>query len=261
LLRRSGGTTHPKVKMPAMKRQGTLVRWEKDRGFGFIRSPDISADVFVHLRDFSDRGTTPQVGMTLSFEEIHVGGKGPRAVAVQAEGAVQQRPQERREHREDQDRRQRQPQRAAGATRAPTGRTQTARATSRSREAAPSSSSSMPMALLFTGYAALLGYGVIAARIPPMALGVLLLLSLLTFTVYGVDKNAAQSGRWRTSENTLHLLSLAGGWPGAWVAQRLFRHKVRKTNFMAGYWTTVLAHMAAVAAWVAKWLPAGLLAT
>ena len=63
-----------------MKRQGTLVRWEKDRGFGFIRCPEISADVFVHLRDFSERGTAPQVGMRLDFEEIHVGGKGPRAV-------------------------------------------------------------------------------------------------------------------------------------------------------------------------------------
>ena len=69
---------------PTMKRQGRLVRWEAERGFGFIRSPDVSADVFVHLRDFSDRQLKPQVGMDLSFEEIHVGGKGPRAVAVQA---------------------------------------------------------------------------------------------------------------------------------------------------------------------------------
>lgn len=226
-----------------MKRQGTLVRWEKDRGFGFIRSPHISADVFVHLRDFTDRGITPQVGMKLAFEEIHVGGKGPRAVAVQAEGAAQQRPQER----------QRQPPRPAVPARTPH-----VRATSRRREAAPSSSSSLPMALLLVGYAALLGYGVWTARIPPIALGVLLLLSLLTFFIYGFDKNAAETGRWRTAENTLHLLSLAGGWPGAWVAQRLFRHKVRKTSFMAGYWATVLAHMAAVGAWVGKLLPAGL---
>ncbi len=226
-----------------MKRQGTLVRWEKDRGFGFIRSPDVSADVFVHLRDFTARGITPQVGMKVAFEEIHVGGKGPRAVAVQAAAAVQQRPQER----------QRQPTRPAGSA-----RTRNVRATSRHRDAAPSSSSSLPMALLLVGYAALLGYGVWTARIPPIALGVLLLLSLLTFFIYGFDKNAAQTGRWRTAENTLHLLSLVGGWPGAWVAQRLFRHKVCKTSFMAGYWATVLAHLAAVGAWVGKLLPAGL---
>ncbi|WP_418131657.1 cold shock and DUF1294 domain-containing protein [Variovorax sp. 375MFSha3.1] len=207
-----------------MKRQGTLVRWEKDRGFGFIRCPEISADVFVHLRDFSERGTAPQVGMRLDFEEIHVGGKGPRAVAVRAAGAQQQRPQRRQ---------QQQPQ----------------------RRSPRSASSSLPMALLLAGYAALLGYGVWTGRIPPIALGVLLLLSLLTFFVYGFDKNAAQAGRWRTAENTLHLLSLAGGWPGAWIAQRLFRHKVSKTNFMAIYWATVLAHMAAVGAWVGKLVP------
>jgi len=207
-----------------MKRQGTLVRWEKDRGFGFIRCPEISADVFVHLRDFSERGTAPQVGMRLDFEEIHVGGKGPRAVAVRAAGAQQQRPQRRQ---------QQQPQ----------------------RRSPRSASSSLPMALLLVGYAALLGYGVWTGRIPPIALGVLLLLSLLTFFVYGFDKNAAQAGRWRTAENTLHLLSLAGGWPGAWIAQRLFRHKVSKTNFMAIYWATVLAHMAAVGAWVGKLVP------
>ncbi|RUR65836.1 DUF1294 domain-containing protein [Variovorax guangxiensis] len=210
-----------------MKRQGTLVRWEKDRGFGFIRCPDISADVFVHLRDFSERGTSPQVGMRLDFEEIHVGGKGPRAVAVRAAGAQQQRPQRRQQQ-------QQQPQ----------------------RRSPRSASSSLPMALLLVGYAALLGYGVWTGRIPPIALGVLLLLSLLTFFVYGFDKNAAQAGRWRTAENTLHLLSLAGGWPGAWIAQRLFRHKVSKTNFMAIYWATVLAHMAAVGAWVGKLVPA-----
>ena len=237
-----------------MKRQGTLVRWEKDRGFGFIRSPDVSADVFVHLRDFSDRGTTPQVGMRLTFEEIHMGGNGPRAVAVQAVAAVQQQLQPQRA----------QQPRPAGSRRPPTARP-TARPTggpadrpnSRRRDAAPSSSS-LPMALLLAGYAALLGYGVWTARIPPIALGVLLLLSLLTFFIYGFDKNAAETGRWRTAENTLHLLSLVGGWPGAWVAQRLFRHKVRKTSFMAGYWATVLAHMAAVGAWVGKLLPAGL---
>lgn len=241
-----------------MKRQGTLVRWEKDRGFGFIRSPDVSADVFVHLRDFSDRGATPQVGMQLTFEEIHVGGKGPRAVAVQAAAAVQQQPQLPQHQRAQQPRpadSRRRP--TARPTARPAGRPAD-RPNSRRRDAAPSSSWSLPMALLLAGYAALLGYGVWTARIPPIALGVLLLLSLLTFFIYGFDKNAAETGRWRTAENTLHLLSLVGGWPGAWVAQRLFRHKVRKTSFMAGYWATVLAHMAAVGAWVGKLLPAGL---
>jgi uncharacterized membrane protein YsdA (DUF1294 family)/cold shock CspA family protein len=234
-----------------MKRQGRLVRWEAERGFGFIRSPDVSADVFVHLRDFRDRNVVPQVGMTLAFEEIHVGGKGPRAMAVHAVGAVQPR---------------REPQLQQAQARRPSAspHARPARADAgRPRNAAPSSPSSsssmLPFGVLLVGYAALLGYGTWAGRLPPIALGVLPLISLLTFFVYGFDKSAAQAGRWRTAENTLHLLSLAGGWPGAWCAQRLFRHKSRKASFMAGYWATVLVNIAAVAAWVGKLLPASLL--
>ena len=115
----------------------------------------------------------------------------------------------------------------------------------------------MPFLVLAIGYAALLGYGVSVSRIPPIAVGVLLLVSLLTFFVYGFDKHAAETGRWRTPENNLHLLALIGGWPGAWCAQRLFRHKVRKASFMTVYWTTVLVHIGAVAAWIGQFLPAG----
>src|SRR5438045_3380872 len=70
-----------------MTKTGTLVRWDDARGFGFIRSPQSSADVFVHVRDF--RGTLPAAGMAVFFEEIHVGGKGPRAMAVRAAGAAE----------------------------------------------------------------------------------------------------------------------------------------------------------------------------
>lgn len=91
-------------------------------------------------------------------------------------------------------------------------------------------------------------------------MGGLLLLSLLTFFVYGFDKHAAETGRWRAQESTLHLLALIGGWPGTWCAQRLFRHKVRKASFMTVYWATALAHIAAVGAWVGRFLPAALMA-
>lgn len=227
-----------------MKRQGQLVRWESARGFGFIRSPDISADVFVHLRDFVDRGVAPQVGMALRFDEIHVGGKGPRAVAVEAIGATLRRPASPPP-----------PMPAAARRHRPV-----APERARRRDATPAPSSTLPFLVLALGYAALVGYGVWVSRIPAIATGVLLLISLLTFFVYGFDKHAAETGRWRTQESTLHLLALIGGWPGAWCAQRLFRHKVRKASFMTVYWATALAHIAAVVAWVGRFLPAGLMA-
>jgi len=227
-----------------MKRQGQLVRWESARGFGFIRSPDISADVFVHLRDFVDRGVAPQVGMALRFDEIHVGGKGPRAMAVEAIGATHRRPAGPPP-----------PIPASARHRLPA-----APERHRRREAAPAPSSALPFIVLALGYVALVGYGVWTLRIPVIAVGGSLLVSLLAFFVYGFDKNAAETGRWRTKESTLHLLALIGGWPGAWCAQRVFRHKVRKAGFMTVYWATVLAHITAVAAWVLRFLPSGLAA-
>lgn len=63
--------------------------------------------------------------------------------------------------------------------------------------------------------------------------------SLILYLVYGYDKSQAESGGWRVSESTLHVLALAGGWPGALIAQRVMRHKVSKSSFMAVYWSTV----------------------
>lgn len=74
-----------------------------------------------------------------------------------------------------------------------------------------------------------------------------IVLSLVTFLAYARDKSAAQNGAWRVPERTLHLLALAGGWPGAMLAQRTFRHKTRKDSFRIGFWTTVLANGGALA--------------
>lgn len=67
--------------------------------------------------------------------------------------------------------------------------------------------------------------------------------SLLTVIVYHRDKYAAQRGRWRTPERTLHWLALAGGWPGAIFAQHWFRHKSAKKHFRRWFWVTVLANL------------------
>jgi uncharacterized membrane protein YsdA (DUF1294 family)/cold shock CspA family protein len=78
-----------------------------------------------------------------------------------------------------------------------------------------------------------------------LPLGILLFylaVSTITFTLYAKDKSAAQTGRWRTPESTLHLFSLAGGWPGAAIAQSQLRHKSKKVSFKVIYCCTVLAN-------------------
>ena len=68
------------------------------------------------------------------------------------------------------------------------------------------------------------------------------LFSLVAFFAYWRDKRSAEQGAWRTPEQTLHLLELLGGWPGAFLAQRLLRHKTRKPSYQLVFWAIVLLH-------------------
>jgi uncharacterized membrane protein YsdA (DUF1294 family) len=74
--------------------------------------------------------------------------------------------------------------------------------------------------------------------------------SLLCFVLYGVDKTAARAGRERISESMLLSLGFIGGWPGAIVAQQVFRHKTSKRSFRLRFWASVAANVA-IFAWVA----------
>jgi uncharacterized membrane protein YsdA (DUF1294 family) len=67
--------------------------------------------------------------------------------------------------------------------------------------------------------------------------------STITFISYAIDKSAATKGNWRTPESTLHLLALAGGWPGALCAQQLLRHKSSKAEFRSVFWATVVVNV------------------
>jgi len=73
-------------------------------------------------------------------------------------------------------------------------------------------------------------------------------MSAATFLAYGADKRRAGSiGQRRVPERTLHLLALLGGWPGAILAQRRFRHKTKKASFRLALWFVVLLHLTIVA--------------
>ena len=71
--------------------------------------------------------------------------------------------------------------------------------------------------------------------------------STLTFILYAYDKSKAKRGAWRTPESTLHLFALAGGLPGAAIAQQTLRHKSQKKEFRFVFWLTVIANFCALA--------------
>lgn len=207
---------------PVMKKQGTVAKWDDARGFGFIRSPASTADVFFHVRDFRGGSSgAPRQGLAVTFEEINVGGKGPRGMAVQPVGAAASaRNPGRRQHR-------------------------IARI-----DVAPSAVGVLGLLSLTLVYAVMILWAIWTRRLPWWVLAALPALNVAAFFAYWQDKYAAQKGRWRIKEDTLHLFSLAEGWPGAYLAQQILRHKSRKAEFRAAYWLTVTLHCGAVGAWL-----------
>lgn len=216
-----------------MRKEGTIVRWDDAKGFGFIRGSSATQEVFLHARDFSSpTGDVPRQGLRVTFEEIHVGGKGPRAMSATPFTAARLR-------------------RGAGSPR----REEVPRPTSQprhhalSRQRALDSGSGWVFALM-TAYVLALVWLAWTRQVPLWIPAASVLLNLATYFAYWQDKYAAQHGRWRIKEDTLHLWSLAGGWCGAWFAHQVLRHKSAKQSFRRVYWTTVIAHYAgALAIW------------
>ncbi len=193
-----------------MRLHGNLKTWNDDRGFGFIQPADGGQEIFVHIKAFPRGSDRPVVGQTLTFE-IEVGPNGKRRAHL-----VQY------------------PMRS-GARKPP--------------RAASTAPWSLPRLLILPLF---VGVWVCVASLWPVGPLMFVLyvgVSVWTFLMYAFDKAAAQSGAWRTPESTLHLLDLAGGWPGALLAQQLLRHKSSKQSFVAVFWLTVMTNIAAFVAW------------
>lgn len=217
-----------------MRKKGNVIRWDSERGFGFIRSPETVADVFFHIRDYGEN-RPPSEGMEVTFDEIHVGGKGPRALKVEAvRNTIEQAkslpedpiavilPRSKEAHR----------------TVAP----------HQSRRELQFFWASMG---LMAVWAILWLIGIALGRFPALpVISGLVALNIVTFYLYLRDKEAAKHGDWRISENQLHALALLGAWPGAWFAQQILRHKSSKTAFRIAYWATVALHFAGLLTWL-----------
>ena len=188
-----------------MRFEGTIKSWNDDRGFGFIQPTQGGQEIFVHIKAFSALRGRPQPAQRVRFQ-VEVGPQGKkRAVHVELVQAPSQ-------------------------------------AAPRTERSAPWGAASV-LAIPF--WLVVMAAGYLWGQPPRWALWLYPAVSAVTFIVYAVDKSAARQGAWRTSENTLHLLALAGGWPGALLAQQLLRHKSSKPGFRALFWCTVVLNILA----------------
>ncbi|MBP5513179.1 MAG: DUF1294 domain-containing protein [Bacteroidaceae bacterium] len=62
----------------------------------------------------------------------------------------------------------------------------------------------------------------------------ILVMSVITFFVFGWDKWKAKNDKWRTPESTLFLLAIFGGSIGALLGMQVWRHKTQHWSFRLG---------------------------
>ena len=74
----------------------------------------------------------------------------------------------------------------------------------------------------------------------------LIVINILTFAVYGIDKWKAKQDGWRISEATLLMLAVIGGTIGALLGMQVWRHKTMHKKFKYGLPLILLAQIALI---------------
>ena len=62
----------------------------------------------------------------------------------------------------------------------------------------------------------------------------IILINLIAFVVFGIDKRKARKGQWRVPESILFILAIIGGSIGALLGMLAFRHKTKHRKFTIG---------------------------
>ena len=60
----------------------------------------------------------------------------------------------------------------------------------------------------------------------------LLIINIITFIIYGIDKYKSIKHKYRISESTLIILAILGGALGAFLGMIIFHHKTKKKKFI-----------------------------
>ena len=62
----------------------------------------------------------------------------------------------------------------------------------------------------------------------------IVLINILTFFIYGIDKLKAKKSKWRVPESTLMGMAIIGGSIGAWLGMKIWHHKTLHKKFKYG---------------------------
>lgn len=202
-----------------MRRSGELVQWNNKGGYGFVRD-DAGRDYYVHISKVAG-DSRPHIGDRLSFEEA-AGRKGrPSAIDVTIIASAPAPQATLRDVKRP----------APGVSRYKLGL----------RTAAATLMTLLILWAIGTGKA-------------PEWIGLLYAaMGAGSALLYRFDKLYALTGKYRVSENNLHVVDMAFGIIGGLAAQEVYRHKTVKPRFVATTWAIALAHTLGLAALAFGW--------
>ena len=74
----------------------------------------------------------------------------------------------------------------------------------------------------------------------------LIIINIVTFLVYGIDKWKAKKSLWRVRENSLLMLAILGGSIGAWLGMKVWHHKTLHKKFRYGIPAIIIIQLAVI---------------
>ena len=75
----------------------------------------------------------------------------------------------------------------------------------------------------------------------------IVVINLVSFMMFGIDKYKARRGQWRISEATLLAVAAIGGSIGVWMGMKVWHHKTLHSKFRYGVPIMLLVHIALMA--------------
>ncbi len=181
---------------------GNIVKWNSERGFGFVRVKELEDEIFFHANDLvakSERAPQKNEAVTVyaKYDDVNKRWSATQVTSPQREQLAAER---------------------------------AAQEQALLRPMTHELRWAVPVAVIWLAAVAVYSWRLA---------GMYAVVSCVAAALYAWDKRCALRGGGRVPEMSLHTVAVLGGWAGALVARYLFRHKTQKQPFVAMFWTTV----------------------
>ena len=204
------------------RKRGKIIKWNDDKGFGFILPADSQKNIFVHIKSFTDKSVRPAENQNVAYtvQKNNNGKDSAIKVSRSTDNLVKN---------------------SANSSNVKNIISKHKRSNKNNIQLDHKSTHSIPILyiIFILSFTLFLFHFSMEGKLPLLIIIIYIAMGIITYFVYSEDKSQAIDSERRTSEQSLLILSLLGGWVGALIAQQRFRHKTKKTSFQISFWTTV----------------------